>query len=292
MKIQVKQMYPQMMMGNGIMTDLSDFSVPWHNADYVAQLDLGYYSHSAQKLISPVVFDISGNIENIMSCSDISELTEAQRTAIAGMIFNIYNRKWQKLWSVYEIEYNPIENYSMTETETIDRDVSRSGTDGGTVNTANTGTIGDSGTEGGTLTTVTDGETTNTGTQSNAGTSNTQDGIFGFNSSSAVGSDTSDNQNSNLRTDNLASTEDETVTETRNLTNANTRTLNTTDLETRNLTHNDTEADDSTRELTRSGNIGVTTSQRMIQSELELWQWNFFKQVFEDIDSILCLDIY
>lgn len=274
------------------MTDLSDFSVPWQGTSYVPQLDLGYYWHSAQKLISPVVFDVSGNIDNIMNDSSLTELTEEQRTAIAGMIYNLFNRKWSKLWNVYETAYNPINNYRMEETETVDRDVTRSGTDGGTINNANTGTITDSGTEGGTLTTVTDGETTNTGTQSNSGTNNTQDGIFGFNSSTSVGSNTSDNQNSNLRTDNLASTNDETVTETRNLTDGNTRTLNTTDLETRNLTHSDTEADDSTREVSREGTTGIYTPQQLINEEIELWQWNFFKQVFEDIDSILCLDVY
>lgn len=274
------------------MSDLSDFSVPWHGVDYVAQLDLGYYQHSAQKLISPVVFDMSGNIENIMNNSDLSELNTQQRTAIAGMIFQIFNRKWSKLWDVYELEYNPIENYSMTENETIDRDVTNSGSDTGTVNNANTGTIADNGAHGGISSTVTDGETTNTGTQSNAGTSNTLDGIFGFNSSDSVGSDTSDNTTNNLRTDNLASTNNETITETRNLTDSNTRTLNTTDLETRNLEHENVEADNTERELIRKGNIGVTTSQRMIESEIELWQWNFYKQVFEDIDSILCLDIY
>ena len=291
-QIQVKQMYPQMIQGNGIMSDLSEFNVPWHEATYVSQLDLGYYWHSAQKLISPVVFDVSGNIDNIIGNLDLTALTTAQRTAIAGMVFQIFNRKWTKLYNIYETQYNPLNNYSMEETETVERDISRSGTDGGTINNANTGTISDSGTDTGTVTTVTDGETTNTGTQSNAGTSNTEDGIFGFNSSTSVGSNTSDNTNSNTRTDNLASTNDETVTETRNLADSNTKTLNTTDLETRNLTHSDTESDDTTIERTREGNTGIYSPQQLIQDELELWQWNFYKQVFEDIDSILCLDIY
>ena len=44
--------------------------------------------------------------------------------------------------------------------------------------------------------------------------------------------------------------------------------------------------------LERSGNIGVTTSQQMAQSEIELWQWNYFEGVFNDLDSILCLSTY
>lgn len=47
-----------------------------------------------------------------------------------------------------------------------------------------------------------------------------------------------------------------------------------------------------TRGLTRSGNIGVTTSQQMLQSELELRSYRFFEQVYKDIDSIVALPIY
>ena len=50
---------------------------------------------------------------------------------------------------------------------------------------------------------------------------------------------------------------------------------------------------DTARHLERSGNIGVTTSQQMLQSERELWIWNFFRDVvFPDLDSVLVLGIY
>lgn len=45
--------------------------------------------------------------------------------------------------------------------------------------------------------------------------------------------------------------------------------------------------------LTRSGNIGVTTSQQMLQSERDLWVWNFFFDVvFPSIDRVLTISIY
>ena len=56
--------------------------------------------------------------------------------------------------------------------------------------------------------------------------------------------------------------------------------------------------DDSVRatneeEITnRSGNIGVTTTQQMLSSERELWMWNFFDQVYKDIDTVLALPFY
>lgn len=45
-------------------------------------------------------------------------------------------------------------------------------------------------------------------------------------------------------------------------------------------------------ELTRHGNIGVTTSQQMAESEIALRQYNFFEGVYKDIDKILALPIY
>lgn len=47
------------------------------------------------------------------------------------------------------------------------------------------------------------------------------------------------------------------------------------------------------RTLTRSGNIGVTTSQQMLQSELDLRSQNHFMDIImNDTDSILCLLAY
>lgn len=51
-------------------------------------------------------------------------------------------------------------------------------------------------------------------------------------------------------------------------------------------------AKDNYRDLTRSGNIGVTTSQQMLESEIKLRQFNFIQQVMNDIDSVMCLKIY
>lgn len=47
-----------------------------------------------------------------------------------------------------------------------------------------------------------------------------------------------------------------------------------------------------TESLTRSGNIGVTTSQQMLESEFKVRQYDFYKQIYNDIDSVLCLSIY
>lgn len=50
--------------------------------------------------------------------------------------------------------------------------------------------------------------------------------------------------------------------------------------------------DDNERDLTRSGNIGVTTSQQMLSSELELRKYKFYVELMNDIDKIMCLACY
>lgn len=53
------------------------------------------------------------------------------------------------------------------------------------------------------------------------------------------------------------------------------------------------ETETGTRSLTRHGNIGVTTSQQMLQSEIDLRNnFNFMEQLFDDVDSELCLLVY
>lgn len=69
---------------------------------------------------------------------------------------------------------------------------------------------------------------------------------------------------------------------------SDTLTRNTSDQTTGSDTHNG----NSTRTLTRSGNIGVTTSAQMISGEIELWKWNFYESVFADVDKILTLGVY
>lgn len=51
-------------------------------------------------------------------------------------------------------------------------------------------------------------------------------------------------------------------------------------------------AREETETTQRSGNIGVTTTQQMMESERNLWLWNFFDQVYKDIDTVLALPIY
>lgn len=309
-EITVKMMYPTMLSeGDGIFTDLQTQNVPWREYNIANILNYGYYLNSAQKLVSPFVFDVKDFPNGV---PDGTPLTQAQRTIVAQTVYQMFIKKWDRLWDLYNIEYNPIHDYNLVENETIEgeneqtvgmtgtdrHDISRSETDGGTDSTTTTETIANTGTD----TTVVDGETTDTGTLGVSEMTNTERGIYGFNSSTDQGSDTEDVTHNSTETRNLAGTNDTTTTETKNLQTTD----NTTESRTRNLTHSATNSDvqtrnlqdetsgshNSTRELQKSGNIGFNKPQEMLTAELEFWQWNFFKSVFEDIDTVLTMCVY
>lgn len=46
------------------------------------------------------------------------------------------------------------------------------------------------------------------------------------------------------------------------------------------------------RDLTRRGNIGVTTTQQMLESEIKLWEWDYLAGVFGDANKLLTIPIY
>lgn len=48
-----------------------------------------------------------------------------------------------------------------------------------------------------------------------------------------------------------------------------------------------TESEKGNRTTTRSGNIGVTTSQQMLSSELEIRRFDWLAKIYEDIDKVL-----
>lgn len=216
--------------GDGIFTDLNEFNVPWKtgeetDADLVKNLNMAYHgSHSGDKNISPIV-------HKFLTSEDAET-----RTKLAGIIYTMFSDKWSKLWDAFNTEYNPIENYSMTEHEERDDVTTREGSD--------------------TL--------TMTGTDTDVLTGANENEISAFNSSDY--------------SDNTKNEQNSTNTETRNMTDT--------------TTHDTTDTLDGERTLTRSGNIGVTTSQQMLQSEIELRKWLYFNSVFNDIDTILTLSIY
>lgn len=161
----------------------------------------------------------------------------AQITNYCTIFARTYQNKYNKLLNTETLEYDPIENYSMTE----------SGTD---VRTPN-------------LVSNTTASATSSGNATNSSTTST--GVTTYDN-------TVDFINQNKGTDDTATT---TSAE-----NSSTDKTTTTGNE------------KTTHEFKRSGNIGVTTSQQMIQSEREVADFSALAQFVTDIANIICLSIY
>lgn len=272
---------------NGVFTFLNSLDVPWKEKNISQQLNLQYHGNiSGKKETSPLVDSLI--VEN--------SLTDNSKTMLAMSIFSIYSNKWSKLYRVLSLEYEPIENYNMIETEKTTS--TNENTDTITTNTTNSNDVTETNTG---TNTANDSENTtgkNTITDSRNISENNNvtnnNSLYGFNSTSGVNSDSQNGTETRNTTDNNTHNDDLKGTRT----NEHSENINTSKVtaqkndikDVKDGTHTENGSQDRT--LTRHGNIGVTTSQQMLNSEIELWQWDFFSGVFKDIDTILTIQTY
>lgn len=286
-------------MVSGIFTNFQNYDVPWKDLNIENDLNIAYYgSHSGDKIISPFV-------EKFLSDDELG--ADAQEK-IAKAIYSICGQNWQKLFATLNQEYELLDNTNahVEETTTTEgnRDTTDSGTNTGTVTHDITGT--DTTTHTGTDTHAISGSdtTTDTGTVSTEGTTGTDrtvnNDIYGFNSSDASNADKqtgTDNTTANqTETRNTSEKVDHDTTDTETLNTQDSLSRNTKDTETRDLadsrTGNEKTNETVTHSVHRFGNIGVTTSQEMLQEERDLWQWYFYEYVFKDLDRFLTIAVY
>lgn len=239
--------------------------VPWANLITTYNLNKFYLFRSGEKQAS-----------SFYKIDDSIPLGQDAMFMLVDWIKALYLKKWQKLYATMSLEYAPIENYSMVETHQ------------GTVN--NNGTLNRTSNNGVTTKNQSDGKTQNEtgvrGTETEKPNEKiaVNNDIYAFDSDGAV-------KNTLQNTARTGTSENKTQTDTTSTTtevNNGTQVVTATDTD--NTTSNSVET--NTYTLTRKGNIGVTTSQQMIQSERELWLWNFFEVVFQDLDKILTLSVY
>ena len=176
---------------------------------------------------------------------------------------------FDKMAEALEAEYDPIENYNRYEDTAEDRatagSFSENGTDGGTSST--TGTSGSEVTSSGT------GQTTGSATN-NIGAANTERQVSAMNSN---GYQPRDKELTSARTDTNSNTSTSSESASSNV--SATESQSTTFSNTDSKTGTNTGTDNFTRDSHIHGNIGVTTSQQMIQSEIELRKFNIYNYI-------------
>lgn len=189
--------------------------------------DLEYFlGYSGNKFASPFLL-------NLLRYEGTDIVTPAIRVQIAEVIKSKFETKWNILYTniFNNEEYQPLNNYNIKQVETPDMVYTKNET----TKFMNTRSITDS----------------------------TDDGIYGFNSSTASLSDTT--------------TKTSTITDTQDPDD--------------NLVEEERK-ENGTRTTERSGINGNNTQQELAMKEIELRKHNFYDIVYQDLDTVLCLSIY
>lgn len=153
------------------------------------------------------------------------------------ILTKIYSNRFTKSVNVLLADYNPIENYNSTETESIDISGQNSSTSE--------------------ISTTSSGETSSNSTGETTETLSPYDSE-NFNNNSK-------NNSSGVTTENSSTTDN----------SSNTMSATTSQI--------------NNRTLKRSGNIGVTTTQQMIQSEIELRKNDLINDFFNIVQNYILL---
>ena len=240
--------------GTGLFSFLANqTTMPWANAENVdnSVLDIAYFgNHSGGKFCAPLVK---------LLINDDGVVPNDARIIIAKILISKYLINWNHLWETNVAVYSPIHNYDMHE----ERDLATT----------------DDNVE------TTDGELSRTGTEglTHGMVESTQHGRTEDNVNYKYGLNTTVYQQN--RSDENVSTEGGTTTTTDSGTDTTTRNLVDSTDQTVTEDNEGTEHE----ETHRYGNIGVTTTQKLLQEERNLWLWNFFDEVFNDLDKELAL---
>lgn len=252
----------------------------------IEELDMYFFNFYSQKSISPFCdYWISDE-----------QISDEKLQQLSMYIQKFYQKNWEKLIAMLELEYDPIHNFS----DTLHEDIV--GTDDDILTTSDTLTKTGNGsfkrTDNLTSTETKDlanhSKSVDTKDLSDITTGQNEDLIAGFNSSSyknseaeklnntvkTIGTDTVVVDGTNIGTDTTENTGTQITDETRNFQDLT---------EGRHVSDNDYT---KKRDVTRIGNIGNITNQQMIQQEIELWKWNFIKTVLENVRDITTLAIY
>lgn len=236
---------------------------------------------------------VVGNI--LMECAELEFLYPDPVAAKQAIAFwsKINVSVWERIFTAANLEYNPIENYNRTELETISddhtdthsgNDVTRtSGTDSRQFSATNTET--NSGSDSRQL--------SSTGSETNSGTDTQTNKISAYDSGTLVDHDQNLLQHGHGVS--TTSSGSDATTYGHVITDNNSGSDATTYGKTDTLTHGEQIAHegDITKNSHISGNIGVTTSQQMLEQEIEIAaKLNVMDMIVQSFKNRFCILVY
>ena len=206
------------------------------------------------------------------------------KTAI-NLWSNIRLDTWNRIYHAAQLEYNPIENYDRYETETSGNTRQHSGVD-----STSESVQGSSVTDGENTRTISNTNTTSNSNQgSGSDSQTTTNEITAFDSNALVTHDRSATTGQNSSTHTQSGTETQSGTDT--LTDDTT--VTNTESKTGSFTHGEKIADNASRESHIHGNIGVTTSQMMLESEIAISEkLNVYDYIVQEFKRRFCILVY
>ena len=221
---------------------------------------LGLYRWDQQifdKMALPDGVDRSLLVNNLVIELGCLEVLYPSAPFMADMVELWSNKElptWERLYNAMKLDYNPIENYDRQEEWTDERDETRESS------------VSDS--------TILDGQTQNSGSVTHAVQNMTTDRkVTGYNSNSLVPQAQDVEHGSTVDTDSTRQDVDSTTTRT----GGGTEDIDGT----------------TTHKGWVHGNIGVTTSQQMLASELELVpQLNIINYIISSFKNRFCILVY
>lgn len=274
--------------GHGIMSILTaNYTVPWAGVIDGQTLDDDYYGNrSGTKIIAPLAQKFLTE----------QGLTDERLTRLARVIYAKFGDNWQRAFDALAVEYEPLENYRMVEEETPAE----------TTETETPAHIKVTDTPAETTTTETPAEVTTTDTPAETTTTDTPAETKKVAEREFEGLNSTDYEDADKTTETYTTQHPETIkneTDTAGTTKLEVDTAGSTKVEVDTAGTVETETitagtkkytTQKKRELKRSGNIGVTTSQQMLESEIKLRQMYTLMDslVFPNVDSVMCLSIF
>ena len=231
----------------------------------------------------------------LIECAELEFLYP--NPTVAKNIIAIWSKKespyWDRVYKAALYEYNPIENYRRTETETIgeEKTEEHSGSD---VNAASgTDSLARTGTETDTLSGTDSVAVSSSQTETNSGSDTTDNSITGYDSNDLVPHDSSETTHGHVIETNGLGNTGTTYGKVDTLEHATTDTQTYGKKDT--LTHGEKIEHDgsSERSLLAYGNIGVTTSQEMLTQEMEVAKIiQVIPIIIESFKNRFCLLVY
>lgn len=199
---------------------------------------------------------------------------------------------WQAMYESMFFRYNPIWNKDGTKKSTA----SHTETPGITETEQKTYNLTDTENHmrrnGGTITVVTDRDQTETGGEMVAGSDSSENKVAAFDSNTYQNREKTDNTNSSQtdRDNDIAEDITETTSDATTTSNEGTDTRTGTETTTRGKTGSST-ISDSVEDI-ETGNIGVTSSQELIERERQISLFNIYDFIIADFVENFCVMVY